>query len=223
MSGISGLRIIADERERKSGIPALLAKAGLALEVRTLPVGDYIVGPEIAVERKSVRDLVSSVFDGRLFDQCKRMRESFEVPLLVVEGDLMDVSKITENPMIFYGALASVARDERIPVLPTPSAEHTAKLLAMLAFKGGRRGPYIKKARRRDDLPGQQLAVLASLPGIGGVLAPRMLKRFGAPARAMSASVSELARVEGMGAARAARIRRVLDSGGEGSTGQSKL
>ena len=33
-------------------------------EIKTLPVGDYIVAPETIVERKSISDLISSVFDG---------------------------------------------------------------------------------------------------------------------------------------------------------------
>ena len=63
---IENLRIIVDERERKSGIPELLKSVGLNLEMKTLPIGDYIVAPETVVERKSIRDLMSSVFDGRL-------------------------------------------------------------------------------------------------------------------------------------------------------------
>ena len=69
------LRIVVDEREKKSGIPDLLKGIGINLEIKTLPVGDYIVAPETVVERKTISDLVSSVFDGRLFDQCNRLKE----------------------------------------------------------------------------------------------------------------------------------------------------
>ena len=64
------LRIVIDEREKKSGIPDLLKGIGISLEIKMLPVGDYIVAPETVVERKTISDLVSSIFDGRLFDQC---------------------------------------------------------------------------------------------------------------------------------------------------------
>jgi len=53
---IENLRIVVDERERKSGIPDLLKAIGVNLEVKTLPIGDYIVAPETIVERKSVSD-----------------------------------------------------------------------------------------------------------------------------------------------------------------------
>ena len=66
---LAKLRIIVDEREKKSGIPDLLKSIGINMEIKTLPIGDYIVAPETIVERKSIHDLVSSVFDGRLYDQ----------------------------------------------------------------------------------------------------------------------------------------------------------
>ena len=73
---IENLRIVVDEREKKSGIPDLLRAVGINLEIKTLPIGDYIVASETIVERKSVSDLISSIFDGRLFDQCNRLKEN---------------------------------------------------------------------------------------------------------------------------------------------------
>ena len=53
---IDQLRIIVDEREKKSGIPDLLKAVGIKIELKTLVIGDYIVAPETIVERKSVQD-----------------------------------------------------------------------------------------------------------------------------------------------------------------------
>lgn len=221
------LRIVADERERKCGIPALLREAGVGLEVRTLPVGDYIVGPEAVVERKSVHDLVSSVFDGRLFDQCSRLRDNFALPLIAVEGNPDEVESVAENPLVFYGAVSRVAIDYRIPIVPTPSASHTARLLVTLAARCAGaapgagtgesappipQGPYVKKIKKHDDTERQQLSALASLPGIGEKLAIRLLARFGTPLAALNAPLADLAKVEGLGAARARRIRAMLES-----------
>ena len=48
---LENIRIIVDERERKSGIPDLLKSVGLKMEMKTIAIGDYIVGPETVVER----------------------------------------------------------------------------------------------------------------------------------------------------------------------------
>ena len=49
---LSSLRIVIDDRERKSGIPELIKKIGINVEIKTLPIGDYIVSPETVVVYK---------------------------------------------------------------------------------------------------------------------------------------------------------------------------
>ena len=146
---LENLRIIVDDREQKSGIPNLLKSVGLNVEMKTLPIGDYIVAPETVIERKSIRDLLASVFDGRLFDQCSRLKENFEHPIILMEGNVDEIEEITDNPLIFYGALSTVVIDFKIPVIPTPSAAHTAKLLvSMCSRKDIPKGPFLKKIKK---------------------------------------------------------------------------
>ncbi len=208
---LSELRIIVDERERKSGIPDLLKSIGVNAEVKTLPVGDYIVAPETVVERKSISDLMSSIFDGRLFDQCNRLKENFQFPIILMEGDVDEIEQITENPIVFYGAVSSVVLDFKIPVIPTPSASHTAKLLiSMCSRKDATKGPFLKKIKKSNDSQKQQLTILCSLPGVGEKLAIRMLEKFGTPLNVLAASSTELAKIEGLGEKRAKKIKLML-------------
>jgi len=210
---IEDLRMVIDERERKSGIPDLLKEVGVKVEMKNLPVGDYIVAPETVVERKSIYDFISSVFDGRLFDQCNRLKEHFEHPAIVIEGNVDEIDQIAENPLVFYGALSSVVLDFKIPVVPTPNASHTAKLLISLCTRqGGIKGPFLKKIRKSVDLEKQQLSILSSLPGVGEKLAARMLERFGSTSNSLNASLAELSKIKGMGEARAKNIRKILDA-----------
>ncbi len=210
---LENLRIVVDDREQKSGIPNLLKSVGLNVEMKTLPIGDYIVAPETVIERKSIRDLLASVFDGRLFDQCSRLKENFEHPIILMEGNVDEIEEITDNPLIFYGALSTVVIDFKIPVIPTPSAAHTAKLLvSMCSRKDIPKGPFLKKIKKSSDLEKQQLTALCSLPGIGEKFAVRMLEKFGTPLRSFTATTSELAKVEGLGEARAKKIKKVLDT-----------
>jgi len=197
---LENLRIIVDERERKSGIPELLKSVGMGVEMKTLLIGDYIVAPETIVERKSIKDLMASVFDGRLYDQCTRLKEHFEHPIILVEGNVDEIEEITDNPLVF-------------PIIPTPSASHTAKLLvSMCSRKDAPKGPYLKKIKKSSNLETQQLSSLCSLPGIGEKFAVRMLEKFGTPLKVFSATTSELAKVEGLGEARAKKIKNMLTS-----------
>ncbi len=209
---LGNLRIIIDERERKSGIPELLKSVGLKTEVKVLPVGDYIVGPETVVERKTLHDLMSSIFDGRLFDQCNRLKEHFQLPIILVEGNLDEIEDLTENPLIFYGAVATVALDFKIPVIPTPSATHTAKLLvSMCSRKESHQGPFLKKIKKTNDIQRQQLTALCSLPGIGEKTAIKLLEKFGSPLRVLNASTSELSKIGGLGEAKSTKIKKMLE------------
>lgn len=53
-------------REFRSTLPSLLHAAKMVVIPATLTVGDYILTPDICIERKSVPDLVQSFNSGRL-------------------------------------------------------------------------------------------------------------------------------------------------------------
>lgn len=223
------VRIVVDERERNSGIPDLLKKAGAIVDLAQLPVGDYIVSPETAVERKTVNDLVHSIYDGRLFMQCSELVKHYAKPLVIIQGNLVKlqeipedvidagrIQKIKERMPLAYDALATVAMEFRIPIIHTPDAEQTANLLITLVNKnlqdGRATGPLLKKIRKRNPVYLQQLSVLSSVPGVGDKLAARMIEKFKTPQRALNASAAELATISGFGLARAQRLRKILDS-----------
>src|ERR671939_1460222 len=87
------VRIIVDEREKGNRIPDLLRQAGAIIDFAQLKVGDYIVSSETAVERKTVRDLISSIYDGRLFLQCSDLVKYYQKPLLVMQGNIAELAE----------------------------------------------------------------------------------------------------------------------------------
>lgn len=222
------VRIVVDERERNSNIPELLKNAGAVIDFTQLKVGDYVVSSETAVERKTVRDLISSIYDGRLFVQCSDLVKYYQKPLLVVQGNIaelaessedmedIDVKLHAERMPIAYDALITIAMEFRIPTIHTPSAEQTAQLLVTLVNRslreGKATGPLLRKIKKENPINIQQLSVLASLPGVGEKLAARMLKKFQSPIRALNASSAELATIPGFGLTRAERVRKVLNT-----------
>jgi len=50
-------------------------------------VGDYILTPEICVERKSISDLIGSLNSGRLYNQSVAMCRAYKRPVLLIEFD----------------------------------------------------------------------------------------------------------------------------------------
>lgn len=53
-------------REFRSSLPPIMYAEGLKIIPCTLQVGDYILAPNICVERKSINDLIQSLNTGRL-------------------------------------------------------------------------------------------------------------------------------------------------------------
>lgn len=82
-------RVIVDMREftHSCRLPLMLHSAGLEVVPQTLLVGDYILTPDVCVERKSVPDLFSSFQAGRLFHQAEAMTRLYAQPILLIEFD----------------------------------------------------------------------------------------------------------------------------------------
>ncbi|NWQ75742.1 XPF endonuclease, partial [Columbina picui] len=79
--------VIVDMREFRSELPSLLHRRGIDIEPVTLEVGDYILTPDICVERKSISDLIGSLNNGRLYTQCVSMSRYYKRPVLLIEFD----------------------------------------------------------------------------------------------------------------------------------------
>lgn len=79
--------IVVDMREFRSELPSLIHRRGIDIEPVTLEVGDYILTPEMCVERKSISDLIGSLNNGRLYSQCISMSRYYKRPVLLIEFD----------------------------------------------------------------------------------------------------------------------------------------
>ncbi len=222
-------RVVVDERERASGVPEELSKLNVRVYFSRLTVADYVLNPEIAVERKAVADLVSSIYDSRLFYQAARLAAAFAKPYLLVEGDSTDVEKLAKNLKSYYGAIANVTVAYGLRVLYTANQKETAIAIAEL-LSHARAKPLSRlptdSPPKAKTLPQQQLYLVSSMPGVGRKLAERLLGKYGTPRRIMGLTAGELAMTGGIGWKRAEKIKEMLDTKyakGEGPKGQTRL
>jgi DNA excision repair protein ERCC-4 len=208
-------RVVVDERERNSGVPEQLSKLNVRVYFSRLHTADYVISPEIAVERKALPDFVSSVYDGRLFAQASAISSSYRKPYLIVEGDIKELAGLTKNINSYYGAVASVTLAYDLRVIHTADPAQTASAIsALIQHSRARPVPLgaVAAAPKAKDEPQQQLYLVSSLPGVGMKLARRMLSRYGTPRKIMGLTESQLAMVQGLGSKRAARIAHMLDA-----------
>lgn len=219
------LRVVVDEREKPSGVPDELAKLGTMIDYRVLEVGDYVVR-DYAVERKSARDFVSSLFTGRLFDQARRLGDAYETPILVVEGNFEEQVSRQKNPRSLWGALISAVLDFKLNCFFTPDTSQTAQFIFTLGKSGRFRGgpappPLVVRKPKTSDLSRVQTSIVSSLPGIGPQLAEQLLSNLGSVRKVFAASVTDMAVGAGIGRARALPLTRILDAPYKGSKGIS--
>ncbi|KAM0560999.1 hypothetical protein ACHAPJ_003499 [Fusarium lateritium] len=101
-------RVVVDVREFRSSLPSLLHGRSMVIVPCMLTVGDYILSPNICVERKSISDLISSFKDGRLYSQAETMFQYYKSAMLLIEFD-QNKSFTLEPFADLSGSLSSVA------------------------------------------------------------------------------------------------------------------
>lgn len=78
--------IVVDVRDFRCTLPsALYASGRFCVVPRTLQVGDYVLAPEVCVERKGISDLFQSFASGRLYNQAESMTRHYKHPCLLIE------------------------------------------------------------------------------------------------------------------------------------------
>jgi len=207
-------RIVADTREKTSGIPELLAGRGVYVQRKMLDVGDYLVG-ECVIERKTAHDFISSLYSGRLFEQAQRIAQSYRKFMLIVEGDIQEMLSDMKSPKAYWGALLTLALSFDFKLFFTLDQDQTADVLSLLAARTTHREtltPLLVRKPRMGTERDWQLAVLESLPTVGPKLADRLLGAFGSIRSIFLASRMELAVKGGIGEIRARKIQELLDA-----------
>ena len=100
-------RVVVDVREFRSTLPSLIHANGMVVVPCMLTVGDYVLSPNMVVERKSISDLVSSFKDGRLYAQCEAMFAHYQEAMLLIEFD--ENKSFTLEPFADYSASSASA------------------------------------------------------------------------------------------------------------------
>ena len=205
--------VYADSREGNSKVIRHLTEMEIDVKIQSMAVADYQVSDEVAIERKTAKDFVSSLIDKRLFKQARELSEEFKKPVLILEGDDLYAGMVNANAI--RGAIASIALDFGISIIPTRNAQDTAAMIKRIAIReqNGERIPVqIRTDKKPLSLLEQQLFIVESLPNIGPVNAKSLLEHFGSVANVFNASEKELQEVEGIGNKTAENIRKVIDS-----------
>ncbi len=146
----------------------------IAVEIKDFTPGDYLLG-EIAVERKTLPDFISSWVQGRLFDQLSRLRSSYTFPFLLIEAYHPDYLSQTTA---FYSILLTILLKTNVKIICTKDQKQTADVLLLMA---GRAivSAQIMRQPKKISLQQRRLNMLLQVPGMGRKKAQLLLETFG--------------------------------------------
>jgi len=205
--------VVIDQRELRSGVAKELEKL-CEIEIQTLEVADYVVSHRCAFERKDIEDFFKSLFeDKKFFGQIADMADSYERPVLIIEGGDPFYSGRRIHPNALQAILNTIAVSFRVPTLYALNTADTAKIIFQIAK---REQTDLKKeinlhgSKTASTLPEQQEYVVSAISEIGPVVAKNLLRHFGSVESIMTASKEELMAVELVGPKTADRIREVV-------------
>lgn len=201
--------LVVDSNEPED-IAEKLRELEVEFEVKKIAPGDYVLGP-IGIERKSLADFFGSLVKKRLFEQVQRLRDAYPQPLVILEGDLAEISTF-QHPQAILGALLSIETTERVPVLNTADKDQTALLLSVL-WKRQDKGAAEYGLRHKPKaltLEQRQRFLVEGLPSVGDILARNLLEHFGTVQAVFNATEEELRKVAKIGDVKAAEIVRLV-------------
>jgi ERCC4-type nuclease len=142
------MKLIIDERERDlyekcvNLISTHPNFASIAFEKKVLPLGDIILeddcGQELVIfERKSLKDLLSSVKDGRYEEQSYRLIHSSQIHchniVYLIEGILTQLRP--DEKKLVHSCITSLSYFKGFSILRTGSMNETAEMLLNMAHK----------------------------------------------------------------------------------------
>ncbi|MEK6970375.1 MAG: ERCC4 domain-containing protein [archaeon] len=209
--------VFADTREQASAVMRELSfYPDVNVQAKVLEVGDFVVGPDVVIERKTIEDFLQSLIDGRLMGQLLNMSQAYARPLMLLEGnpaDLFTLRNVHENAII--GMMSTIAVTYRIPILFTKDAKESAKYVYAIAKKeqsGKTSEIRLRMGRKGLALHEQQRFLIEGLPNIGPGAAIELLRHFGSVQRIMNAEGKELQTVANIGPKKIEALHRVIRS-----------
>ncbi|KAF1997944.1 DNA repair endonuclease XPF [Amniculicola lignicola CBS 123094] len=217
-------RVIVDVREFRSSLPSLLHGRGMVVVPCMLTVGDYIPTPEICIERKSIRDLIGSFANGRLFNQVESMMQHYKYTMLLIEFDqnksftLEPFSDLSAPPTTSIAAGLSTTPDlqakivmltlafPRLKIIWSSSPYQTAEIFAELKKNAEEPDPLTAVQKGLDpEMQGQEMRtfnqvsqdMLRALPGVNEKVVSTLMLEVENMAELANMEDWELARLVG--------------------------
>lgn len=160
------MKILIDAREqdRIKSATQYYTEQGLEVEVKELEIGDYLFTDDhnsVCFEYKEINDFITSINDGRVFNQAINMAEEYDYRFVVIRGTESERAKYlaisknyqTVNIFQYHGAIASLNRYVTVIESYTPYINEAYYKMLVQARKCLEDKPIVKKFPRKHHNP----------------------------------------------------------------------
>ena len=181
-----------------------------APEISLLPAGDIWLD-DIIIERKEPADLLASITDGRLFNQCAEMRNESVWCYILIMGQLTwdFAGKITGTGWNFRSVQGALLQCQELGVSVVHAQNDTDLCTTLVWLANRKRTEHVFLPQRTGlSMPDDQ-RILTSLPGIGPERAGELLNECNLR-DALLCLVDPKCKARGIGPAIKKNIRELL-------------
>ncbi len=195
---IEKIKILADYREKNCLVASELVENGIEVEFKELKVGDYLV-KDVAIERKTVSDFISSMINKRLARQLEELQQ-YENKLLIIEGleeqELYSDDNERVHANAIRGFLLSILLKSKIPIIFSKDYRDTAKFISILA-KRKEKEVSLNVSKKNLNKQERLQFILEGFPGIGPKTAKKLLQKYKTIKNIVNAPLEELTELIG--------------------------
>ena len=213
--------IIIDSREQNEE-ESYFKDKNIPYTRQALSCGDYAAedsrGNRVVIERKEIKDFISSLFEGRLADQMSRLSLE-DLPILLISGKLEEYyetvpgeSRFTEEQ--FYGAISEciVRYGLRCVIWNQCEHSHTDSLgIITQILKQIVKGNIDKIPKRKKREFNNKIGFVRELTGCPQDTAIEILKFYKTVRNVIAAPLEDLKSFKGLGPKGIERMRVLLD------------
>ena len=155
------LTIDSREQSRIQSATEYYKQQGLTVEVKEEQVGDYIFDDKVVFEFKTIPDFVSSIQNGKIFNQAINQAETYDYHYVIIQGDdhtrakALAMSRNYREVTYFQylGAIASLNRYTTVIESYSPFINEAYYRMLITAKKCLNNKPIVKKFPRKDKNP----------------------------------------------------------------------
>ena len=155
------VQIDSREKDRVKTASEYYKKQGLDVEVCELEIGDYLFDGKVVFEMKLISDFVSSIQNGKIFNQAISQAEEFPYHYVIIVGNehtrtkCLAMSRNYRPVTVFQylGAIASLNRYTTVIESYSPYIEETYYRMFITAKKALSDKPIVKKFPKKHKNP----------------------------------------------------------------------